>query len=63
MLGVDADADGVAILSYNYTIGGVDYQSFQPLDAEQLSRKHSYLPGARVQLRFDPQRPANSIVV
>jgi hypothetical protein len=50
-------------LSYNYTIGGVDYQSFQPLDAEQLSRKQDYLPGARVQMRYDPQRPANSVVV
>ncbi len=50
-------------LSYNYTIAGVDYQSFQHLDAEQLSRKHDYLPGARVQLRYDPQRPANSVVV
>jgi uncharacterized protein DUF3592 len=59
----DADADGVVTLSYNYTIAGVDYQSFQHLNAEQLSRKHNYLPGARVQLRYDPQRPANSVVV
>ena len=59
----NADADGIVTLSYNYTIGGVDYQSFQPLDAEQLSRKQNYLPGARVQLRYDPQRPANSVVV
>lgn len=63
VLELGADPDGVVTLSYTYTIGGADYQSFQPLDAEQLSRKHSYLPGARVQMRFDPQRPANSIVV
>ena len=59
----NADADGLVTLSYNYTIGGVDYQSFQHLDAEQLSRMHNYLPGARVQMRYDPQRPANSVVV
>ena len=59
----DADADGIVTLSYNYTISGVDYQSFQHLDAEQLSRKQNYLPGARVQLRYDPHRPANSVVV
>jgi hypothetical protein len=59
----DADAEGLVTLSYNYTLGGVDYQSFQHLDAEQLSRKHNYLPGARVQMRYDPQRPANSVVV
>jgi len=40
----DANADGIVTLSYNYTIGGVDYQSFQHLDAEQLSRKHDYFP-------------------
>lgn len=59
----DADADGIVTLSYNYTIAGVDYQSFQHLDAEQLSHKHDYLPGSRVQMRYDPQRPANSVVV
>jgi hypothetical protein len=59
----EANADGIVTLSYNYTIGGVDYQSFQPLDADQLSRKQNYLPGARVQMRYDPQRPANSVVV
>ncbi|HVS83382.1 MAG TPA: DUF3592 domain-containing protein [Pyrinomonadaceae bacterium] len=63
VLGTDADADGIVTLSYNYTIGGVDYQSFQHLNAEQISRKHNYLPGARVQLRYDPYRPANSVVV
>ena len=63
VLGTDADADGIVTLSYDYSIGGVDYQSFQQLDAEQLSRKHDYLPGARVRLRYDPHRPANSVVV
>ena len=46
-----------------YTIGGVDYQSFQSLDAAQLQRQHDYLPGATVPLRYDPHRPANSVVV
>ncbi len=60
---IEADANGLVTLTYNYTIGGVDYQSFQHLDAEQLTRKHNYLPGARVQMRYDPHRPANSVVV
>ncbi len=63
VLGTDTNGEGHVILSYNYTIGGVDYQSFQQLNAEQLNRKYDYLPGARVQLRYDPQRPANSFVV
>ena len=51
------------LLAYCYTIAGVDYETFQQLDTEQLSRKHQYLPGARVNLRYDPRRPANSMIV
>jgi hypothetical protein len=35
----------------------------QRLDDEQLSRKDHYLPGTTVALRYDPHRPANSVVV
>ena len=63
VLGTDVDGDGNTMLSYSYTIGGVDYQAFQLQDADQLLRKDDYLPGARVALRYDPRRPANSFVV
>jgi len=63
VLGTDLDGDGNAMLSYSYTVGGVDYQAFQRLDAEQLLRENDYLPGSRVALRYDPRRPANSFVV
>ena len=63
VLGADEDGDSNLILSYSYTIGGVDYQAFQKLDAEQRLRESDYLPGARVALRYDPHRPANSFVV
>lgn len=63
VLGTDLDGDGNAMLSYSYMIGGVDYQAFQRLDAEQLLRENDYLPGSTVALRYDPRRPANSIVV
>jgi len=63
VLGTDADGDGNMMLSYSYTIGGVDYQAFQRLDAEQLLRPNDYLPGSNVTLRYDPRRPANSFVV
>ena len=63
VLGTDVDGDGNTMLSYSYTVGGVDYQAFQRLDAEQLLRPHDYLPGARVALRYDPGRPVNSFVV
>ena len=63
ILDADVDADGQTILSYCYTVGGVDYETVQHLDAEQLTRKDYYLPGSRVDLRYDPRRPANSVVV
>ena len=63
VLDTDLDGDGNAMLSYSYTVGGVDYQAFQRLDAEQLLRENDYLPGSRVALRYDPRRPANSFVV
>jgi hypothetical protein len=63
LLDTDVDGDGNTMLSYSYTIGGVDYQAFQRLDAEQMLRPNDYLPGARVPLRYDPRRPANSYVV
>jgi hypothetical protein len=63
ILDSDVDADGQTRLSYCYTVGGVDYETVQHLDAEQLTRKEYYLPGSRVDLRYDPRRPANSLVV
>jgi len=63
ILDSDVDADGQTRLSYCYTVGGVDYETVQHLDAAQLTRKDYYLPGSRVDLRYDPRRPANSLVV
>jgi len=63
VLGTDVDGDGNTMLSYSYTVGGVDYQAFQRLDGEQLLRPNDYLPGANVALRYNPRRPANSCVV
>ena len=63
ILGFTNDAEGNELLSYCYTVGGVDYETVQRLDDEQLSRKNQYLPGANVALRYDPRRPVNSLVV
>ena len=63
ILGISSDAEGNELLSYCYTIAGVDYETVQRLDEAQLSRKDHYLPGASVALRFDPRRPAHSLVV
>jgi hypothetical protein len=62
-LETNLDADGNMMLTYSYSIGGVDYQTSQKLDDQQVRRKHDYLPGARVPMRYDPRRPVNSFVV
>ncbi len=63
ILATDVDSEGRMLLSYCYTVAGVDYETVQHLDREQLTRKDNYLPGSRVDLRYDPRRPANSLVV
>jgi len=63
VLGTDIDDDGNVMLGYIYTIGGTDYETVQRLDEQQLLRKSAYLPGSKVQMRYDPRRPANSFVV
>ena len=63
VLDTEVDGDGNEMLSYSYTVGGVDYQTFQRLDAEQLLRKNDYTPGSQVVFRYDPRRPVNSFVV
>jgi hypothetical protein len=63
VLDTGVDGEGKEILSYCYTVAGVDYETVQRFDDEQLTRKNNYLPGSRVDLRYDPRRPANSVVV
>lgn len=63
ILEISTDDEGNHLLSYCYTVAGVDYETVQRLDEEQLTRKDHYLPGSSVALRYDPRRPANSLVV
>ena len=48
---------------YTYNIGGVEYESSQPLDAQQQRLSKKYSPGAKVVIRYDPHQPGNSAVV
>jgi hypothetical protein len=48
---------------YAYEINGVEYESSQSLDDAQLARTINYAPGAHITIRYDPHRPANSVVV
>ncbi|MFN2455327.1 MAG: DUF3592 domain-containing protein [Pyrinomonadaceae bacterium] len=59
----DDESGNPAHIFYSYSIGGIDYESSQPLDEEQRSQPANYAPGTRVVIRYDPHQPGNSVVV
>jgi hypothetical protein len=64
VIDVGADADGnITHVFYGYDLGGVQYESSQTLTREQQRNKTRYIPGAKITIRYDPRRPANSAVV
>jgi len=57
------EAGNITHVFYTYDFNGVEYESSQTLDAEQLARREDYFAGAHCTVRFDPRHPANSVVV
>ncbi|HEX9919031.1 MAG TPA: DUF3592 domain-containing protein [Pyrinomonadaceae bacterium] len=57
------DAGDITHVFYTYNVNGVEYESSQTLDDTQRQHQGDYYPGARITVRFDPRRPANSAVV
>lgn len=60
---LDLTQDASTTVSYRYDVSGVSYESSQTLDAEQLANFKKYVPGCSVSIRYDPRRPANSMLV
>lgn len=59
-----SDNDGRIIqVSYTYELAGVQFESSQTLSVAQQQRSSDYAPGRQIVIRYDPRRPANSIVV
>jgi hypothetical protein len=59
-----SDNDGhITEVTYTYMLAGVQYESSQPLSVQQQARSNDYVPGKQIVVRYDPRRPANSIVV
>lgn len=59
-----SDKDGrIVQVSYVYELAGVQYESSQALSDLQQQRPNDYAPGKQIVVRYDPRRPANSIVV
>jgi hypothetical protein len=57
------DSGAIRQVYFHYEVSGVEYESSQLLSDEQQERASDYSPGARVTIRYDPHRPANSVVV
>jgi hypothetical protein len=59
-----SDNDGRIIqVTYTYVLAGVQFESSQALSDLQQARPNDYIPGKQIVVRYDPRRPANSIVV
>ena len=59
-----SDNDGrISQVTYTYILAGVLFESSQVLNLSQQQRSNDYAPGKQVVIRYDPRRPANSIVV
>lgn len=54
---------GDEIVFYVYTLNGVDFESSEILDEEQLRQPLKYAPGAKVGVRYDPKNQGNSMLV
>jgi hypothetical protein len=63
---IDAVSDNeghILQVTYTYELAGVHFQSSQALSPQQQQRPLDYAPGKQIVVRYDPRRPANSIVV
>lgn len=63
---IDAVSDNegrISQVTYTYMLAGVLYESSQALSTSQQQRSNEYAPGKQIVIRYDPRRPANSIVV
>jgi hypothetical protein len=63
---IDAVSDNegrILQVTYTYELAGVLYESSQALSLQQQQRPLDYAPGKQIVVRYDPRRPANSIVV
>ena len=59
-----SDNDGrITQVTYTYELSGVQYESSQALNNQQQQRARDYAPGKQIIVRYDPRRPANSVVV
>ena len=63
---IDAVSDNegrITQVTYTYMLAGIVFETSQALSLSQQQRSNDYAPGKQIVIRYDPRRPANSIVV
>ena len=56
------ELDGGLTIYYRYTLANVQYETSYRLNDEQMERQHKYVPGATINVRYDPRSPGSSII-
>lgn len=57
------DGDDSRVVYYFYSVQGVDYESSEILNEQQLRNSIKYAPGAKIGVRYDPKNHGNSMLV
>jgi len=58
------DSPDSLLLFYRYLVAGVEYSAAQDVSSLRgILPRPNYLPGEAITIKYDPQRPPNSIVV
>jgi len=56
------ELDGGLTIYFRYTLANVQYETSCRLNDEQMERQHKYVPGASINVRYDPRSPGSSII-
>jgi hypothetical protein len=56
------ELDGGLTIFYRYKLANVDYETSYRLNEEQMERQHKYIPGASINVRYDPRNPSSSMI-
>jgi len=58
----EVSEDDDEVITYCYTVQGVDFESSDILTDEQRKNPLKYAPGAKIGIRYDPKNHGNSIL-
>lgn len=62
IIDTETTPSGGEVVFYVYTLNGVDFESSELLNEEQMKHPLKYAPGAKVAVRYDPRNQGNSML-